>query len=127
MISYKNKVMQVISELGEKSCLTNILNAYNMGPITYDILTPAQDKTKVYVNSYNFKHENQKADSLFLENSLINLLDFINDKIATGELKYIPFTTPNRRNSSDYDAELILSEIVQKKYENLSQGWIISK
>lgn len=127
MISNNNTVMQVIHELGEKSCLTNILNAYNMGPTTYDIITPAIDTTLVYVHSSIFKRENQKQDSLFLENSLVNLLDFINDKISNEALLYKPFTIHNRRNSSDYDTELILSESTQKKYENLSQGWILIK
>ncbi|GEM_PF-5512909 len=123
MTPKKNNIMQIILELGEKSCLVNILDAYNMGPMIYDIITPAPNKTLVYIDS---SHEvDLEKDSDYLEKSLKNLLDFLESKISQNKLLYKPFVRQNRRKSSDYDVELIISDETQKRYKNLSQGWIL--
>lgn len=97
--------MQIILELGEKSCLVNILDAYNMGQMTYDIITPVPNKALVHINS---SHEvDLEKDSDYLEKSLKNPLDFLESKIFQNKLLYKPFDRQDRRKSSDYDVKLI--------------------
>lgn len=118
-----NAIMKVINELGNRSCLTNILENWNMGPSTYDIICPNEATTEVYVLKTSLTDIDK--DSEFIENSLSRLLTFIEKKLLQNELIFIPFNTPIIRKESDFNIKLNLTEETQKHYARLSQGWII--
>lgn len=123
MLSPQNTLFQTISQLKDKSCLINILNEYGMGPKVYDIITPKSDVTEVYICSN--KSRDLTAETDYLEKSLNNLLDFIEQNIKNNKLIFQHYKTENRRTSSPYNIKLSLSKQLQKRYENLSQGLIL--
>ena len=118
-----NKILREIMNLGNLSCLTNILENLKMGPINYDIICPTEGKTEVYINATKLTKIDD--DSLFIENSLKSLLDYIEKKLNSNELLYIPFDNPNRRKYSDFKTQLKLSKLTQQRYERLAHGWIV--
>ena len=89
-----------------------------------DIICPYEGQTEVYVHSRNCK--DLKADSDFIERSLIVLLDFLEDKIQQNTLKFIQFEEPIRRKKSDFTVKLNLTIKTQQRFDSLYQGWIIA-
>ena len=118
-----NAIQEVIMNLGHQSCITNILENWNMGPSTYDIICPEEGKTEIYMHPQTCK--DSTVASKFIENSLIELLNILETKLKQNELKFIPFDKQIRRNKSDYKVKLSLSTETQKRFEKLYQGWII--
>lgn len=116
-----NGILKAIDELGNLSCITNILENWNMGPSTYDIICPEEGITEVYVR----ETKDLDFSSSFIEDALVKLLDFLEKKIKQNELVFKPFDKPIRNTKSDYPIKLKLSKSTQERYERLSQGWII--
>lgn len=120
----KSTINKTIQYLGEKSCLTNILNEFGMGPGVYHIVNPSSQSTKVFVHR-TFDKEFQ---SNYFERSLNKLLDYLEDEIQKGNLQKTPFNSFECQEYSEaFDVELDISDVLSKRLASLSQTWITKK
>ena len=101
-----NDILKAIDRLGNLSCITNILEEFNMGPNTYDIICPTEETTEVYVRSTL----DLDFASSFIEDSLVLLLDFLEKKIEQNELIFKPFDKPIYITKSDFTIKLNLTQ-----------------
>ena len=117
-----NSILKVIQNLGPQSCITNILENWNMGPSTYDIICPEEGYTEIYMHRQICNDINHS--SKFIENSLVVLLNILEKQLQQKKLKFIPFDKPIRRNTSDFTVKLNISKKTQERFDRLFQGWI---